>query len=85
MECGEISGIYARWVGGDIPDVSQDTLQLKIGHVILALLAYGVTFGIGLIILGVEFLWLKLKGRNVSVFPKSSAQTIVTTLKIHVQ
>ena len=62
-ECGELSTIYARWVGGDIPNVSQDTLVLKIGHVILALLLMVFAFGIAFIILGVEILWLKLRRR----------------------
>jgi predicted membrane protein len=64
MECGEISGIYARWVGGDISDASQDTLVLQIGHVILAFMFMVLMFGIGLMVLGIEFMWLKIKERK---------------------
>ena len=75
MECGEISGIYARWVGGDISDVNQDTLVLQIGHVILAFMFMVMFFGIGLGVLGMEFLWLKIKERkekNTKVHPTSN-------------
>ena len=74
MECGEISGIYARWVGGDISDVNQDTLVLQIGHVILAFLFMVLFFGIGLGVLGMEFLWLKMKEKKEKnkVHPKSN-------------
>ena len=37
MEFGEISEIYARWVGTNIPEASQTTFVLQIGHVGLSI------------------------------------------------
>ena len=69
IEKGEISGIYTRWIGPDITTASSssDTLVLELGHVIMSFAFIFITFGLSLLVLGMEHLWSLLKAKDIKL------------------